>query len=412
MYRSLQPDTSVRFLATSSTLARQLPGDSEAEHFNVAGRLQQLHLPAGGIVRLTSEAAAQLGLGLTSCEVYFHRSRLHINGTKIQSDQRLDSVLVPGDRVTVDICRNSGDPPFVLSEAGWVALAVRVHTVVRGVALAEDLRQPRAGLEAGCVEARVVHLQPPSEATAPVICGTAVVDSGQFMGQRVEFDRGVCVAWGQSLHRADLGLVLGYGERVVMRLKPYNSYCVDSLWLGCARGHGRDGALDPPQREAALRWLEDRELGWAGWEAVVRGQHQPRRFLPLIGQQLVGRVTSLVETEAGLVTGLRIATECGRSVVADRARLYVYGHWMGRADLAYCMAGGERVSVVLPPRYAGGEGAASLVWVGGAVHAPCYRGAAASVAITETSNTHLKLWLQTKKIDMSIFKALVGDTLL
>ena len=41
MYRSLQPDTSVRFLATSSTLARQLPGDSEAEHFNVAGRLQQ-----------------------------------------------------------------------------------------------------------------------------------------------------------------------------------------------------------------------------------------------------------------------------------------------------------------------------------------------------------------------------------
>ena len=60
MYRSPPPDTSVRFLATSSTLARQLPGDSEAEHFNVAGRLQQLHLPAGGIVRLTSEAAAQL----------------------------------------------------------------------------------------------------------------------------------------------------------------------------------------------------------------------------------------------------------------------------------------------------------------------------------------------------------------
>merc|ERR1719350_1509083 len=176
------PDT-VRFLSTSSSLARQLPGEREAEHFNVSGVITTLQLPAGGEARLLGEAAAQLGDDL----VYFHRSRLIINGVKIQSDSRLDEALVPGDRVSMDLIRNPKEQPYIASEADWVALTVRVHTVMRGKRIAEDMRI-QVTEDTDMVEARVVWLQPPVEATGPVISGMAVVDSGQFLGQRVEFD--------------------------------------------------------------------------------------------------------------------------------------------------------------------------------------------------------------------------------
>ena len=55
-------------------------------------------------------------------------------------------------------------------------------------------------------------------------------------------------AWGRSLHRADLGQLLGLGERVRLRLKPYNSYCVDSLEVAEV---GETG-----QRSSLQSWLE------------------------------------------------------------------------------------------------------------------------------------------------------------
>ena len=62
MYRSWPEVETVRFLANSSTLSRQLPSESEADHFNIAGTIQELHLPAGGIIHLNTESAAQLGI--------------------------------------------------------------------------------------------------------------------------------------------------------------------------------------------------------------------------------------------------------------------------------------------------------------------------------------------------------------
>ena len=37
------------------------------------------------------------------------------------------------------------------------------------------------------------------------------------------------------------------GERVFVKLKPYNSYCVAKLWLGFASGNRKEGSLDPHQ---------------------------------------------------------------------------------------------------------------------------------------------------------------------
>ena len=66
--------------------------------------MEEVHLPAGGVLKLKREELDALGLdpGLNLeafSRVYFHRSRLYLNGSKIQSDHRLDQELVPGDKV-------------------------------------------------------------------------------------------------------------------------------------------------------------------------------------------------------------------------------------------------------------------------------------------------------------------------
>ena len=115
---------------------------------------------------------------------------------------------------------------------------------------------------------------------------------------------------------------------MTVRLKAYNSYCVEAVWLG-----GEETSL--------ARWLEERSLSLAGLESLARGQFQPRLHLPLGGQECSGQVEELLEDETGAVTQLKIRSETGSVVVADRNCLFVFGHWMGRSDLAFCMMSGE-----------------------------------------------------------------------
>ena len=118
---------------------------------------------------------------------------------------------------------------------------------------------------------------------------------------------------------------------MTVRLKAYNSYCVDTVWLG--------------EEEPGLsRWLEDRNISLAGFESLLRGQSQPRLHLPLVGQQEYSgqvEVGDLLQDQTGAVTQIKIRSESGSVVVADRKCLFVFGHWMGRADLAYIMMSGE-----------------------------------------------------------------------
>ena len=65
------------------------------------------------------------------------------------------------------------------------------------------------------VRARVVYLKPPSEPEGPSTSGVAVLDSGEFLGQRVEFERDVCSGFGFSLARADLSKVFDRGEILI-----------------------------------------------------------------------------------------------------------------------------------------------------------------------------------------------------
>ena len=61
----------------------------------------------------------------------------------------------------------------------------------------------------------MVYLKPPSEPEGPSTSGVAVLDSGEFLGQRVEFDRDVCSGFGFSLARADLSRVFDRGKILV-----------------------------------------------------------------------------------------------------------------------------------------------------------------------------------------------------
>ena len=58
----------------------------------------------------------------------------------------------------------------------------------------------------------MVYLKPPSGPEGPSTSGVAVLDSGEFLGQRVEFDRDVCSVFGLALTRADLSRVFNKGK--------------------------------------------------------------------------------------------------------------------------------------------------------------------------------------------------------
>ena len=58
----------------------------------------------------------------------------------------------------------------------------------------------------------MVYLKPPSGPEGPSTAGVAVLDSGEFLGQRVEFDRDVCSVFGLALTRADLSRVFNKGN--------------------------------------------------------------------------------------------------------------------------------------------------------------------------------------------------------
>ncbi len=76
------------------------------------------------------------------------------------------------------------------------------------------LCQASLGSHEGVVRGRVVYLSPPDDPLAPVTAGTAVIHTGEFLGQRVEFDRSVCVAYGFPLAKANLSHIITSGKKV------------------------------------------------------------------------------------------------------------------------------------------------------------------------------------------------------
>ena len=68
----------------------------------------------------------------------------------------------------------------------------------------------------------------------------------------------------------------------------------------------------------------------------------------------------------------------------------------------------ELTTFLLAPRYTERRGQPSLVWVGGGESRPKYQGQSTRVTTTDVTMTRLKLWLQTKHMDLKMFEALVN----
>jgi len=133
-------DVRCQFVATSATLNCPLPTERESRFKNLSGVVEELRLPAGGIITLSAETVID-GRYLNDDErhVYFHRSRLFVNGLKLSSNVNLRTALVPGDCVTVDVVTND-DMKYVSCATFWMALSVKTKTTERGVTIANALR--------------------------------------------------------------------------------------------------------------------------------------------------------------------------------------------------------------------------------------------------------------------------------
>ena len=87
-----------------------------------------------------------------------------------------------------------------------------------------------------------------------------------------------------------------------IKLKPYNSYCVEKLWLGFTKENNKEGSLDQNQRTVMRQVLERKGITGPGFDQLVKGQYQPRLFLPLASQEVTGQIVSLQEDNTGVAT--------------------------------------------------------------------------------------------------------------
>ena len=81
-----------------------------------------------------------------------------------------------------------------------------------------NIEPPKEGPTSNVGTGRIVHFFAPRESsTDPVASGVAVIDCGEYAGQRVEFESAQCEAFGCSLERADLSQIFNYGKRKILR---------------------------------------------------------------------------------------------------------------------------------------------------------------------------------------------------
>eukprot|EP00095_Tigriopus_kingsejongensis_P007798 maker-scaffold370_size193435-snap-gene-0.43 protein:Tk07798 transcript:maker-scaffold370_size193435-snap-gene-0.43-mRNA-1 annotation:"unknown" len=413
-------DQPCQFLTTSSTLNRQLPGEKEASHRGWPGVIEEIHLPAGGVILLDES----LGLDLQHRRVYFHRSRLYLNGAKIQSNNSLDDELVPGDPVTVDVVLNQNPEdgadgaPYVYSCAFWVALTAQANTRTRGEFLAQKLRaEEDASVQApeSPMLGRVIQLFKPAESLDSVTGGVAVIDYGPFAGQRVEFEREQCQAFGHPFGKADLSYIFSPGQVVRIKVKPYNSFCVESLSIG-SKSQG-----DLEDQDALEKFLRKHLMDYSYFTSVVRGRTSPRPFIPFPAQMFGAKIQSLhasVPSQGviSFVAEVEVGEASPMQVEVHREDFYVYGHWMGRADLKYLI---DKESVCLEfcpalPSHVDNSSTmprASLAWLGCAGDRPQYQGSTSRLQMTPEMDTSLWSFVKAKGLDERTFRALVEGRL-
>ena len=139
----LDHQDSLDFLVSSSRLNVALPNTPDPKYKKWKGYIEELHIPHGGVIRLTDSKAMHLA-PVDRQRVYFHRSRLVVNGVKLSNNDILDEEVAVGDHVQVDLIINQIDltSAYVsqIPNVYWVGLSVKANVAERGTNIANRLR--------------------------------------------------------------------------------------------------------------------------------------------------------------------------------------------------------------------------------------------------------------------------------
>ena len=84
-----------------------------------------------------------------------------------------------------------------------------------------NVEPPREGQSSNIGIGRIVHFFAPKDnSNYPVSSGIAVIDCGEYAGQRVEFEAAQCEAFGCSLEAADLSQIFSYSKFTLDEYRP------------------------------------------------------------------------------------------------------------------------------------------------------------------------------------------------
>ena len=276
---SLVHQDSLDFLVSSSRLNVALPNTPDPKYKKWKGYIEELHIPHGGVIRLTDSKAMHLA-PVDRQRVYFHRSRLVVNGVKLSNNDILDEEVAVGDHVQVDLIINQIDltSAYVsqIPNVYWVGLSVKANVAERGTNIANRLRSevaekvvpPLLGFlknnrtlflqriishylheiiiiilflmsviflrfqgvvpaiyETKVCQGRLVHLKKPDYGDF-TNSGLVVLDNGPYAGQRIEIDAEQCYLYGYNLGRTDLSYLFMTSKKFFKELLLFTTLSV------------------------------------------------------------------------------------------------------------------------------------------------------------------------------------------
>ena len=125
-----------------------------------------------------------------------------------------------------------------------------------------------------------------------------------------------------------------------MMVKSYNSFLLDRLWIGADL---KTNPSDTDGRMQMQKYFFDHGLERTSFEQMLRGVNPSRPFIPLQGQMYKGSIKGLKPENEGPATTAIIEADVGELLFLEvpRENIFVYGHWMGKADLSYIFEKGK-----------------------------------------------------------------------
>lgn len=132
-------------------------------------------------------------------------------------------------------------------------------------------------------------------------------------------------------------------------MKPYNSFCVDTLHIGhwSSNPSSMAGLTGTEQKNGFKSFLTHHGLSFQAFDQLYKGAFSPRVHIPFPSQIYRGRVRSLRcqrEDQPDTADVIEIEADLGMGTFvleASRDVFFVFGHWMGKADLRYVLDRGN-----------------------------------------------------------------------